>query len=56
MGNIIIGAVVFIITALAIYYSLKGKGSDCSSCNGHCHSGSCSVNKNDENSDLKGLL
>ena len=35
MGNIIIGAVVFIITALAIYYSLKGKGSDCSSCNGH---------------------
>ena len=56
MVNIIVGALIFIITALAIYYSINGKGGDCSSCNGHCHSNSCSVNKKDDDSNLKGLL
>jgi len=48
VANIVIGAIIIAITALAIYYSINGKGGDCSSCNGHCHSGSCDISKNDD--------
>ena len=56
MANIVIGAIIIAITTLAIYYSLNGKGGDCSSCNGHCHSGSCDISKNDDDNNLEGLL
>lgn len=48
MGNIIAGIVVLLITGLAIYFSIKNKGCDCSSCNGGCK---CSCNN--ENSDIE---
>lgn len=58
MQNIIAGIIVGAIFITALYFSLRGEGSSCSSCNGSCHSNSCSTDKKkyDKNSDLNGIL
>lgn len=43
MGNIIAGIIVIFITGLAIYFAVKNKGCDCSSCDGNCHGGNCNI-------------